>query len=101
MAGPHDPFLQPTWKSVIRSTVGWADTHSFAAEPEGKDMSSRSGFKFSRADLTLAGAGPMTRRRLLGSAAASLLLLVSRSARAAPASVCLPSASGPPGTTPG
>lgn len=50
-------------------------------------MSSRSGFKFSRADLTLAGPGPMTRRRLLGSAAASLLLLVSRSAPAAPASV--------------
>ena len=50
-------------------------------------MSSKSGFKLSRTALTSGDIRDVTRRRLLGSAAASLLLLVSRNVAAAPASV--------------
>lgn len=50
-------------------------------------MSSKSGFKHSRTTLTSGDIRDVTRRRLLGSAAASLLLLVSRNVAAAPASV--------------
>ncbi|WP_374476224.1 N-acetylmuramoyl-L-alanine amidase [Zoogloea sp.] len=50
-------------------------------------MSSKSGFKRSRTTLTSGDIRNVTRRRLLGSAAASLLLLVSRDIAAAPTSV--------------
>jgi len=50
-------------------------------------MSSESGYKRGAFPLTSAGGGKITRRRLIGSAAAGLVLLVSRNSVAASASV--------------